>query len=232
MGPLAHRSFGTSLQCTSKQSGYNYNFILNSTGINQFVRLSELSRTRAKDADAQHAKQPTTFDEAVLFGTTGEDGISILTSGMTSLLWFQVIGPSPILPAHHTLQSSPPTPSSHLSTAAVIAVLTVLSFVLPPSYLGSPTSRLFAFQKSGIATILLAILTFVMAFIAFIIDLIVIIPAKNRLDAIEGITASWVSRTSELARARGRDGLRRADDGGAGKEASRERESRQEKEAR
>jgi UDP-N-acetylmuramyl pentapeptide phosphotransferase/UDP-N-acetylglucosamine-1-phosphate transferase len=80
-----------------------------------------------------------------------------------------------------------------LQTAAIASVLTVFSLLLPPSYLGSPESRLFAFQKSGLAPVLLAILSSILAFIAFILYLVIILPAKNRLNGIDGISASNVS---------------------------------------
>lgn len=79
-----------------------------------------------------------------------------------------------------------------LPTAAIIALSTVLSLLCPPRYLGSPQSRLFAFQKSGILTILLALVSCVMAFIAFFVYLGVLMPAKNRLNDIDGISASMV----------------------------------------
>ncbi|ORY88969.1 SUR7/PalI family-domain-containing protein [Leucosporidium creatinivorum] len=135
---------GPSTWCTSKMSGYNFNFILNSTGINQF---------------------PTEAGDSIILGTTGTDGISILTASTTGLVWVHVI-------------------------AAILSVLTVVSLILPPSYLGSPESRLFAFQKSGLAPVLLAIVSSVLAFIAFILYLVIILPAKNRLNDIDGISAS------------------------------------------
>lgn len=78
--------------------------------------------------------------------------------------------------------------------AAITTVLCVLSLLLPPSYLGSDSSRLFALQKSGIITILLALVSCLLALITFIVELVVAIPAKNRLGAIPGIEASLVRR--------------------------------------
>lgn len=97
-----------------------------------------------------------------------------------------------------------PPPGRHALTpvpsAAITSVLCVLSLIFPPRYFGTETSRLFALQKSGIITILLALVSFVLALVTFIVEIVVAIPAKNRLDAIEGISAELVRFLQMLMR--------------------------------
>lgn len=77
--------------------------------------------------------------------------------------------------------------------ATILACLTVASLVLSPKQLGSENSRLFALQKSGIVTIILALLSFVVTLVSFCIEIAVAIPARNRLNnAADGISASLV----------------------------------------
>ncbi|KAK4057115.1 hypothetical protein OIO90_002015 [Microbotryomycetes sp. JL221] len=135
--------YGPSTFCTSTQSGFNLNFVLNTTGPNQF---------------------PLSDNESVLFGTVSNSGIEILTSGQTTLFWLHPI-------------------------AAIIGFATVVSLACPPRYLGSPESRLFAFQKSGILTILLALIGCIFTFITFFVELAVLISARNNLNDIRGISA-------------------------------------------
>ena len=59
----------------------------------------------------------------------------------------------------------------------------MLSLLFPPRYFGSEQSRLFALQKSGIITILLALAAFVITIVAFAAQLAVAIPARNRFVA-------------------------------------------------
>ncbi|GAA6004051.1 hypothetical protein JCM10207_006533 [Rhodosporidiobolus poonsookiae] len=111
---------------------------------------------------------PLVADDATLFGTNSADPDAttfVIGSGATSVYWIHVV-------------------------AAILALLCMLSLLLPPSYLGSETSRLFALQKSGIVTILLAITSCIIAFIAFIVEIVVAIPARNRLGSVDGIDAS------------------------------------------
>lgn len=75
--------------------------------------------------------------------------------------------------------------------AAIIATITVLTLIIPPNWLGKPESALFAMQKSGVMTIILGGVSFLLALIAFILDFIVINPAVARLNAIPGISAHW-----------------------------------------
>ncbi|KAI5480902.1 actin cortical patch SUR7/pH-response regulator PalI family protein [Pseudohyphozyma bogoriensis] len=138
---------GPSTWCTSKSSGYTLNFVLNSTGVNQF---------------------PTIADDATLFGTNGDSSstVSIFTSGQTGVFWLHPI-------------------------SAIVATLTVVSLAIPPSYLGPETSALHRFQKGGMLTIVLGVLAAILALVTFIADMAVIVPAKGRLNDIDGISASW-----------------------------------------
>lgn len=79
------------LQCTSKMSGYDFNFVLNATGINQFVSGRQALERKTELTFSSFA-QPTEANDAILLGTTGVDSISILTSGQTSMVWVHVIG--------------------------------------------------------------------------------------------------------------------------------------------
>ncbi|BGP42288.1 hypothetical protein JCM10450v2_006381 [Rhodotorula kratochvilovae] len=110
---------------------------------------------------------PTVKDDATILGTNAasSERISIISSGATSIYWIHV-------------------------AAAITAVLCMLSLIFPPRYFGAETSRLFALQKSGIVTILLALTAFVITIVAFCCELAVAIPARNRLnDASDQITA-------------------------------------------
>lgn len=89
----------------------------------------------------------------------------IISSGATTALWLHVI-------------------------AAVLTIVTVASLVTPPSYLGSPHSRLFALQKGGMVTIFFALLALGTAIATLITDFLVIIPAVNALNSIAGIHAN------------------------------------------
>ncbi|CEQ40761.1 SPOSA6832_02398, partial [Sporobolomyces salmonicolor] len=179
--------------CTSHQSGFTFNFVPNNTadGINQF---------------------PLVEDDATLLGTNPADAdsaIFIIGPSATSVYWVHVVGGSP-------LPRSPPSPfaltnvSPSHSTAAILAILTVLSLVLPPSYLGSEDSRLFALQKSGVVTILLALASLVLTFVAFVCEIAVAVPAAHRLNAIDGIEGKLVSplRDGSALRRVGSDTLR------------------------
>lgn len=108
---------------------------------------------------------PTVADDATLLGQNPADASSrvlIMSSSATGVYWIHVV-------------------------AAVLSVLCVLSLLIPPAWLGSEESRLFAFQKSGVVTILLALSACFMSFVTFVAEIAVAIPAKNRLGAIEGI---------------------------------------------
>lgn len=73
----------------------------------------------------------------------------------------------------------------------------MLSLIFPPRYFGSETSRLFALQKSGIVTILLALSAFVITIVAFAAEIAVAIPARNRLNSVsDQITARLVRRVA------------------------------------
>ncbi|GAA5850373.1 hypothetical protein JCM3766R1_004325 [Sporobolomyces carnicolor] len=109
---------------------------------------------------------PTVQDDATILGQNAADAdsrIFILGSSATGVYWIHVV-------------------------AAILAVLCVLSLVVPPSWLGSEESRLFAFQKSGVVTILLALSACVLSFVTFIAEIAVAIPARNRLNSINGIS--------------------------------------------
>ncbi|SCV71481.1 BQ2448_3069 [Microbotryum intermedium] len=137
--------------CTSKTSGYTLNFVTNSSGVNNWPTFLQ----------NPNVSTVTPIDDNVLFGTAGNGGVTVLTSGQTRLLWLQVV-------------------------AAISTVATVASLACPPSYLGSPQSRLFAFQKSGILPIVLALTAFILAFITFCVTLSISMSARNRLNAIGG----------------------------------------------
>ncbi|KDE09534.1 hypothetical protein MVLG_00432 [Microbotryum lychnidis-dioicae p1A1 Lamole] len=137
--------------CTSKKSGYSLNFVTNSSGVNNWPTFLQ----------NPNVSTPTPIDENVLLGLAGNGGVTVLTSGQTSLMWLQVV-------------------------TAISVVSTVASLACPPSYLGSPQSRLFAFQKSGILPILLALITFVLAVVTFFVTLSVSMSGRNRLNAIGG----------------------------------------------
>ncbi|GAA6005116.1 uncharacterized protein JCM10292_005574 [Rhodotorula paludigena] len=106
------------------------------------------------------------LSEATILGLDADEDqrIFVIGKSATSVYWVHVI-------------------------AAITTVLCVLSLIFPPRYFGTETSRLFALQKSGIITILLALVSCVLALVAFIVEIVVAIPAKNRLDAIDGISA-------------------------------------------
>ncbi|BGP18646.1 hypothetical protein JCM10213_002891 [Rhodosporidiobolus nylandii] len=108
-----------------------------------------------------------TTDDATLFGQnsglSSESIHNIIGSGATNVFWVHVV-------------------------AAIVVTLCLLSLIVPPSYLGSETSRLFALQKSGIVTILLALAGCVLCLIAFIVEIAVTVPARNKMNALEGIS--------------------------------------------
>ncbi|KAM0755420.1 hypothetical protein T439DRAFT_375788 [Meredithblackwellia eburnea MCA 4105] len=109
---------------------------------------------------------PTIQDDTTLLGLNAENYVAILSSSDTGKLWLHVI-------------------------AAIVTILTVASLATPPSYLGSERSALFKLQKSGMVPVLLGAVAFVLTFVTFAVDLAVIIPAKNKLNSIDGISASW-----------------------------------------
>ncbi|BGO93772.1 hypothetical protein NBRC10512_004561 [Rhodotorula toruloides] len=111
---------------------------------------------------------PTVADDNTILGlnAASTDRIFVLGSGATSTYWVHVI-------------------------ATILTCLCVASLILSPKHLGSENSRLFALQKSGIVTIILALISFVVTLVAFCIEIAVALPAKNRLNnAADGITAS------------------------------------------
>ncbi|GAA5857127.1 hypothetical protein JCM9279_006018 [Rhodotorula babjevae] len=103
---------------------------------------------------------PTVKGDSAILGLDAADSdrIFIIGSGATSVYWIHVV-------------------------AAITAVLCMLSLLFPPRYFGSEQSRLFALQKSGIITILLALAAFVITIVAFAAQLAVAIPARNRFVA-------------------------------------------------
>lgn len=73
---------------------------------------------------------------------------------------------------------------------AIVTSITVLSLLLPPSYLGDPTtSRLAILQKSGMVTLFLALTSLILAIVTFSIYLAVIMPAVSALNRFQGISA-------------------------------------------
>ncbi|GAA5954781.1 hypothetical protein JCM8115_005526 [Rhodotorula mucilaginosa] len=123
---------------------------------------------------------PTIDDDATLLGTNASptNRVEIIGSGATSIYWIHV-------------------------AATIAGGLAVLSLILKPKQLGSEDSRLFALQKSGVVTILLAITASLLSFISFIVELAVAIPARNRLNDVPGVTGhlgniQWFSLPSSL----------------------------------
>lgn len=107
---------------------------------------------------------PQTSDADTLFGMTDASAVPILSTAQTSLFWFHPV-------------------------AAIVTLLCVITTIIPPSYLGSPQSRLFAFQKSGVLTVALGILSAILTVIAFAVLLAIVIPTSNKLNAITGISS-------------------------------------------
>ncbi|KAL8293216.1 hypothetical protein RQP46_000910 [Phenoliferia psychrophenolica] len=107
---------------------------------------------------------PLVADDATLLGLNSQGAIPILASGATSGLWLHVV-------------------------AAIVTVMTVISLIVPPSYLGTESNVFYRIQKSGMLTIALGVVSFILAFVTFCVDLSIIIPARNRMNAIEGISA-------------------------------------------
>ncbi|KAL8290451.1 hypothetical protein RQP46_002709 [Phenoliferia psychrophenolica] len=163
----------TRLRCTPKMSGYTLKFVENTTGINQFPTGND--------------------DEGFLLGLNSVDAIPILSSSQTSVFWLHVVG------THITLVDSQKVRSltrllvvlAPRFAAAVLTAACVGSLVLPPTYLGNEDSVLFKIQKSGLITAGLAVLAFLITIVTFAVELAIIVPAKDRLNAIEGIHAQW-----------------------------------------
>lgn len=98
-----------------------------------------LHRMELTDASAQ----PTVQDDATLFGlNSAGTAIPIMSSASTSMLVLHIV-------------------------SAVVTTVCVLSLILPPSYLGSPTSTLYMLQKSGLATVGLGLAAFILTFVTF-----------------------------------------------------------------
>ncbi|POY72331.1 hypothetical protein BMF94_4633 [Rhodotorula taiwanensis] len=123
---------------------------------------------------------PTIADDAAILGTDApaNNRALVIGSGATSTYWLHV-------------------------AAVITGGLACLSLIMKPSQLGSEQSRLFALQKSGILTILLAITACILSFVCFIVEIIVAIPARNKLNAIPGITGhlgniQWFSLPSSV----------------------------------
>lgn len=141
------------------------------------------------------------MDDNTLLGLNAPDAIQILSSGATSLLWVQVISQFSSLQA---MMRHRPRADTVSRPAAFIGVLAVASLITPPSALGSERSFLHKTQKSGLVTITLAFVTFILGIVSFALEMIVILPARNKLNAVPGITcklvrgvACWLCRTTD-----------------------------------
>lgn len=75
--------------------------------------------------------------------------------------------------------------------AAIAALLCVASLIAPAKWFNKGKGTLANFQRSGILTILLGGIAFVMAWIAFAVVLINILGGKSALNDIPGISANW-----------------------------------------
>ena len=96
--------------------------------------------------------QPTVQDDATLFGlNSAGTAVPILSSASTSMLVLHIV-------------------------SAVVTTVCVLSLILPPSYLGSPTSTLYMLQKSGVATVALGLAAFILTFVTFVSQTLVVGP--------------------------------------------------------
>lgn len=107
---------------------------------------------------------PTVDNADVLLGQSAapSNRVQIIGSGATSIYWLHV-------------------------AATIAAAACIFSLILKPKQLGSEESRIFALQKSGILTILLAMTACTLSFVSFIVELVVAIPARNKLNDIPGI---------------------------------------------
>ncbi|GAA6061212.1 hypothetical protein JCM10212_001533 [Sporobolomyces blumeae] len=146
--------------------------IRNTTGINgptEFCtsHMSSFTYNFVPNNTVDGPNFPTVADDSILLGTNPADASEatfIVGPSATGVYWIHVV-------------------------AAILAACTIFSLVLPPSWLGSEESRLFALQKSGVVTILFALASFVLTIVAFVAEIAVAIPMKNRLAKVPGIEA-------------------------------------------
>jgi hypothetical protein len=69
--------------------------------------------------------------------------------------------------------------------------LTFASYVVPPRWIKGGKGRFADFQRSGILTIILAVISFIMSIVSFAAIFSTVLSAKKALNAIDGINASW-----------------------------------------
>ena len=84
--------------------------------------------------------------------------------------------------------------------AAIAALLCVASLIAPAKWFNKGKGTLANFQRSGILTILLGGIAFVMAWIAFAVVLINILGGKSALNDIPGISANWPGSAAHWVR--------------------------------
>ena len=112
---------------------------------------------------------PEVTDGEIL-GTTPEPDtirvVPIWSSGQTSIQWLHII-------------------------TAIFALLTFASYVVPPRWIKGGKGKFADFQRSGILTIILAVISFIMSIVSFAAIFSTVLSAKKALNAIDGINASW-----------------------------------------
>lgn len=111
-----------------------------------------------------------TNDNAILLGQTPQaDTISvvpILSSTQTGMQWIHLI-------------------------AAIFALLTVLSLIVPPRWINGGKGGLANFQRSGIVTLALGAITFVLMLAAFGVIYSTTVSAMHAMRDVDGIDAVW-----------------------------------------
>ena len=181
---------GPTRWCSSSNFGYRLNINLNDTTTFQnWVRsrghralglapLESVGLTAPSSAGADW--QPTgSNDDNVILGLVPQPDTlavrEIITSGKSTLQIFHII-------------------------AAIAALLCVASLIAPAKWFNKGKGTLANFQRSGILTILLGGIAFVMAWIAFAVVLINILGGKSALNDIPGISANWPGSAAHWVR--------------------------------
>lgn len=94
--------------------------------------------------------------------------VPIWSSGQTSLQWLHIL-------------------------AAIFALLNVLSLFVPPRWINGGKGKLADFQRSGILTLVLSVISMIFTIVAFACVFTIVLNGKSALNAIEGISAKWPS---------------------------------------
>lgn len=94
--------------------------------------------------------------------------VPIWTSGQTSLQWLHIL-------------------------AAIFALLNVLSLFVPPRWINGGKGKVADFQRSGILTLVLSVISMIFTIVAFACIFTIVLNGKSALNAIEGISAKWPS---------------------------------------